>query len=48
MIPELIFASRKEAFSGADLTKLEDTARAQGVKWEETSLKHVDWTACKK
>merc|ERR1711871_58450 len=47
MIPELIFASRQESYSRADLTKLEDTARAQGVKWEQSNLKYIDWASCK-
>jgi hypothetical protein len=46
-VVELIFASKNESLSTADLQALEATARAAGVVWNDSDLNLVDQSGCK-
>merc|ERR1711871_282557 len=45
-VPELVFASRVQTLDTAALARMQSTARAQGVQWDENKLKVVNRTTC--
>jgi hypothetical protein len=47
-VTELIFATRSPTIDATTLAKMEATARAAGVTWENRSLHQVDHSKCKK